>query len=726
MKNKNTTALLITSALAGGAAHGAIVYTSYNQTIVGNTGATAFDVTPDFSSHFSLLYQDSNSQKPEVRGDGVNSFVLARTWQNTNNMDLNHRTYGGLPLAQTGVLVDGQMLDVNPVKQQNGITNLVVQNNGYFYGRPDNTDADTGGGGTINDIGDWGSSTTSSGYVGLVMVNGGVTNFGWAHFVWNDPSGSSTAAAQLTLVDFAYESTPNQGILTGAGSPTPPSIISAPGSVTTYAGASFSLPAAADNAMGYRWQAGAVGSGIYTNLSDTGNFSGSTASSLVIHSATPANTADYILIATNANGAVTSSPPATVTILTPGSTPTTAAGWFNAFQGQTDLNYAGARRNVSYQASNGKVYWLYDDMAQGTMDPSTHAFLAQPLQVDNKIMLASGDMRVPTDRAATTAASVPTGAYYYEFHDMFEANGYAYIVIQELGAAFQFGALGGTLAKYQISTNGLLTFVGLIATPASGVTSDTNRTSIQWASSAVVQNGYVYFFGENSDGAGTYLARVTTANVETPGAWTYWNGSGWDVQITNCVPVSTNSLGVVRLYQGDWVTINKVGGQFGTDTYAYAAAQPQGPYTSQYLFTDPTDTIQSDHGLVGITTNSATGAQEYYVSVIPSLHPEYPLDSGKLLVGIDYWDGSGITWTYNAGDAGLFKPRFYEVTLTNLPVPNVELNIQKAGSNVVLSWPTGTLLEAPSLSGPWTTNSATSPYTNLPVGSQKFYRVLVQ
>ena len=48
-------------------------------------------------------------------------------------------------------------------------------------------------------------------------------------------------------------------------------------------------------------------------------------------------------------------------------------------------------------------------------------------------------------------------------------------------------------------------------------------------------------------------------------------------------------------------------------------------------------------------------------------------------------------------------------------------------ANVVLNWSSGLLLQAPSLAGPWTTNSATSPYTLSPAGtSQMFYRVLAQ
>ncbi len=56
----------------------------------------------------------------------------------------------------------------------------------------------------------------------------------------------------------------------------------------------------------------------------------------------------------------------------------------------------------------------------------------------------------------------------------------------------------------------------------------------------------------------------------------------------------------------------------------------------------------------------------------------------------------------------------------------IALTIQNVGGNVVLSWPQGTLLEANLPSGPWTTNNATSPFTNAPTGNQMFYRVIVK
>lgn len=59
------------------------------------------------------------------------------------------------------------------------------------------------------------------------------------------------------------------------------------------------------------------------------------------------------------------------------------------------------------------------------------------------------------------------------------------------------------------------------------------------------------------------------------------------------------------------------------------------------------------------------------------------------------------------------------------PVP-VALTIAPSGSNITLTWSQGTLLQADEVTGPWTTNTATSPYTTSPTGAKKFYKVIVK
>ena len=57
---------------------------------------------------------------------------------------------------------------------------------------------------------------------------------------------------------------------------------------------------------------------------------------------------------------------------------------------------------------------------------------------------------------------------------------------------------------------------------------------------------------------------------------------------------------------------------------------------------------------------------------------------------------------------------------------NPTLSIQRAGPNLQLDWPLGTLLEATDLSGPWTTNPAASSVIVTPTGAQRFFRLKVR
>ena len=55
----------------------------------------------------------------------------------------------------------------------------------------------------------------------------------------------------------------------------------------------------------------------------------------------------------------------------------------------------------------------------------------------------------------------------------------------------------------------------------------------------------------------------------------------------------------------------------------------------------------------------------------------------------------------------------------------VTISAQLINGKLVLTWPSGTLLQAPTVTGPWTTNNAASPYTNTPSAPQEYYRVRV-
>ncbi len=97
------------------------------------------------------------------------------------------------------------------------------------------------------------------------------------------------------------------------------------------------------------------------------------------------------------------------------------------------------------------------------------------------------------------------------------------------------------------------------------------------------------------------------------------------------------------------------------------------------------------------------------------------------------WDSAGGAlgrrWTGGIDEVMVFKRALsaVEMNALYLGVPGTAtVSITKSGSDVTLMWPGGKLLQADQVSGPWTTNLATSPYTLPATSARKFYRVQLQ
>jgi hypothetical protein len=113
----------------------------------------------------------------------------------------------------------------------------------------------------------------------------------------------------------------------------------------------------------------------------------------------------------------------------------------------------------------------------------------------------------------------------------------------------------------------------------------------------------------------------------------------------------------------------------------------------------------------------------------PIPHTNEPWD-GTADIGGDPDNDVGRTFEGMIDEVAVFNYAFTPAQILNLYnsafQSPVTLTIQKVGANVQLTWPRGTLLEANDVTGPWTTNSAASPYTVEPAGAKKFFRVRVQ
>ncbi len=80
--------------------------------------------------------------------------------------------------------------------------------------------------------------------------------------------------------------------------------------------ASFTISANGAAPLFYQWQAGATNGGIYTNLTEGGQFSGPATTNLLISNVTSNNVGNYIVVVTNIFGSVTSSV-ATLVVIPP-------------------------------------------------------------------------------------------------------------------------------------------------------------------------------------------------------------------------------------------------------------------------------------------------------------------------------------------------------------------------------------------------------------------------
>ena len=149
---KRTVALLSTSALAAGAAHGAVLYTNVSITIAAS-GHLALDLNQDGTPDFLMGF--GGTAKPYISNTvagATSPFVLSAS----SNM--------GLPLTTAGTPINGSYQS--------------AQAAGYFNQWTVNSAAVT--------VGGWTAAGNNEGYVGLELVEGDGTHYGWAHFIYND------------------------------------------------------------------------------------------------------------------------------------------------------------------------------------------------------------------------------------------------------------------------------------------------------------------------------------------------------------------------------------------------------------------------------------------------------------------------------------------------------------------------------------------------------------
>lgn len=166
------------------------------------------------------------------------------------------------------------------------------------------------------------------------------------------------------------------------------------------------------------------------------------------------------------------------------------------------------------------------------------------------------------------------------------------------------------------------------------------------------------------------------------------------------------------------------GDGFGTYNWDSGIVPPLNQWSFVALVIDP---ATGNATISLMNTSGATSASNFTTDNLAVQSFNAPTLIGLDTLGVPdrafhgYIDSVGI---YASALSPTDLESFYSAAVTG--ITPVRLGIQPVGNQVRVSWPRGTLLEASSVDGPWTTNGNTSPYLFTPAGPQKFFRVQVQ
>jgi hypothetical protein len=200
MKTKQSVAMVSASALAAGMAQGSVIYSgplSLQQNLgsddpnVRQAVNMIGDSTPDFTFGYEFGTVWNGVVVPSVQKPYVDVRTAPSTYIPVQSglVGILGQADTGLPVTGLGTTIDAAYASTNPV---------LAGGRGYMY--------QAGDGSAV--VGDWSGTAVTEGYVGIVLTPGDGTHYGWLHFIDNP----TTNPNSLTLVDWAYESTPGVGI----------------------------------------------------------------------------------------------------------------------------------------------------------------------------------------------------------------------------------------------------------------------------------------------------------------------------------------------------------------------------------------------------------------------------------------------------------------------------------------------------------------------------------
>ena len=511
--------------------------------------------------------------------------------------------------------------------------------------------------GITNEVTGWWSQKTLNYTAGA----GDVGNFVGIAFQTVPTANPGSSDGWADFDDFAITITPANAA---------PVIVTAPGNQTDWLASTATFNVlASGGGLGYQWQAGTVGSGIYTNINNGGQFSGATTASLSIANIAVANGLDYVVIVTNSVGSVTSAPPATLTVNTASPTVDTQPASWVAYQYTTTSVSASVSGATSYQWQAGVVgSGIYHNLSNGSHYSGVNSNVLTITDVAvsdgmDYVLVASNAGGTSTSSAATLTV-VPV-LYLQGFDPAVPTNGIGYTG----------WVLSGGPASGGLSDGG---WPGTVAFAAAGATN-------------VPQAFYTTTFIENGSYS-NYMAFPVINQTNAPNlTFSFDYNSYWQA-------TSTHTYFCVQMNWGQWYISPEVAQATGNEQTAILSWDPTASSWSQFTVSGPGTNNESATATVigGVATSNLDG----------------------------YITGAGMVSLHDATSNNGFWVKLDNFKIyANSYTAVSGLSLAKSGANEQLSWGYGTLLQSTNVAGPWTPLNGTSPMTITPTNKADFYRL---
>lgn len=460
-------------------------------------------------------------------------------------------------------------------------------------------------------------------YLGAVFAFTNTTTGGWGNFD-----------------DFSMTITPPTA---------PPVILNQPASHSAWLASTTTFTVLANGSgLNYQWQAGAVGSGIYTNISNGGQFSGANTATLTISNVSLGNNLDYVVTVSNVGGSVTNDTPATLSVILD-------APYMGTVASKTVNQYDSTTLSPSYVTGAMNYQWMAGAVGSGIYTN-----------------LVNGGRFSGVNTATLSISNVQP------------ADGLDYVLVAS--------NVSGSTTNTSPATLTVITIIYL----ETFTTTNSSIADIGWVADAIngmyqnIDNGNNLVMYNTGSGAQAFY---TTTKLDT-------GATGLAFPVINVTNVTglTFSVDNQSWWNPDklhtYLAVQMNGGQW----YASVAeiTQATSSTATQTMAFDPTASSWNE-----LTVSGTGGTNSASVPLIGSA-------ATNNLSG--YITGAGLVLAATTDSAYVHYDNF-KITgegFTILP----GLSMTSSGSTVTLTWGYGTLIESDSVTGPWTpVSGATSPKT---------------